>query len=121
VDLLPGLARPFRVALFDELVDATVFDERSGRQPHLQPTMQRSGAQAARPAGPRAGLMAKILVTGGSGYFGSVLVDQALARGDEVRVFDLNPPGKHAGEVDFVPGDVRDRDAVRRACAGVEA
>ena len=37
--------------------------------------------------------MAKtVLVTGGSGYFGSILVDRALARGDRVRVLDLNPP-----------------------------
>jgi nucleoside-diphosphate-sugar epimerase len=65
--------------------------------------------------------MARVLVTGGSGYFGSVVVDQALARGDDVRVFDLNPPGEHAGDVEFVQGDVRSRDDVRRACAGVDA
>jgi len=58
-----------------------------------------------------------ILITGGSGYFGSVLSDAALARGDQVRVFDLNPP---AGDVDFVQGDVRDRDAVAKACEGVD-
>ena len=62
-----------------------------------------------------------VLVTGGSGYFGSVLVDQALARGDRVRILDLNPPGEHPGDVEFVQGDVRDRDVVREACAGVDA
>ncbi|HEY3725051.1 MAG TPA: NAD-dependent epimerase/dehydratase family protein [Acidimicrobiia bacterium] len=62
-----------------------------------------------------------ILITGGSGYFGSVLADQALARGESVRIFDLNPPGETAGEVDFVQGDVRDRDALARACRGVDA
>jgi nucleoside-diphosphate-sugar epimerase len=65
--------------------------------------------------------MAKLLVTGGSGYFGSVLVDQALARGDEVRILDLNPAGEHTGDVEFVPGDIRDRDVVRRACVGIDA
>ena len=37
-------------------------------------------------------LMARtVLVTGGSGYFGSILVDRCLAQGDDVRVLDLNP------------------------------
>ena len=62
-----------------------------------------------------------VLITGGSGYFGSVLADEALARGESVRIFDLNPPGETAGEVDFVEGDVRDRDALARACRGVDA
>ena len=62
--------------------------------------------------------MTTVLVTGGSGYFGSVLSDLALARGDEVRVFDLNPPA--SGDVEFVQGDVRDRDALRKACDGAD-
>ena len=62
-----------------------------------------------------------VLVTGGSGYFGSILVDDALARGDTVRVLDLNPPSDElAPRVDFVRGDVRDRAAVRAACEGVD-
>ena len=62
-----------------------------------------------------------VLVTGGSGYFGSVVVEAASARGDRVRVFDLNPPASlSGGAVDYVAGDVRDRDAVRQACAGVD-
>jgi nucleoside-diphosphate-sugar epimerase len=62
----------------------------------------------------------RVLITGGSGYFGSVLSEMALARGDQVRVFDLNPPATHAGEIEFHEGDVRDRDAVARACDGVD-
>ena len=62
-----------------------------------------------------------LLVTGGSGYFGSVLVDQVLARGDRVRIFDLNPPAETNPQVDFVQGDVRDRAAVRAACDGIDA
>jgi nucleoside-diphosphate-sugar epimerase len=62
-----------------------------------------------------------ILITGGSGYFGSVLAEQALARGDQVRIFDLNTPGELSGPVDFVEGDVRDRAALRAACEGVDA
>jgi len=61
-----------------------------------------------------------VLVTGGSGYFGTAVVDAVIARGDRVRVFDLNPPGTHDGTVDYVPGDVRDRSALRAACEGVD-
>jgi nucleoside-diphosphate-sugar epimerase len=62
-----------------------------------------------------------VLVTGGSGYFGGVLVARALAAGQRVRVFDLNPPDPAVGEgVDYVQGDVRDRDTVRAACDGVD-
>jgi nucleoside-diphosphate-sugar epimerase len=64
-----------------------------------------------------------VLVTGGSGYFGSILVADALARGDDVRVFDLNPPGDELAGADrltYVQGDVRDRDALRQACDGVD-
>lgn len=62
-----------------------------------------------------------VLITGGSGYFGSVLADQALARGERVRIFDLNAPGESSADVEFVQGDVRDRDAVARACTGIDA
>jgi nucleoside-diphosphate-sugar epimerase len=62
-----------------------------------------------------------VLVTGGSGYFGSILVAEARARGDDVRVFDLNPPADdQRDQVTFVPGDVRDRDVLRGACEGVD-
>jgi nucleoside-diphosphate-sugar epimerase len=61
-----------------------------------------------------------VLVTGGSGYFGTVLAGEALARGDVVRIFDLNPPGPTLAGADFVAGDVRDRAAVRDACDGVD-
>jgi nucleoside-diphosphate-sugar epimerase len=61
-----------------------------------------------------------ILVTGGSGYFGTVLAELALGRGDTVRIFDLNSPGPTLARAEFVAGDVRDRDAVRGACTGVD-
>ena len=63
----------------------------------------------------------KLLVTGGSGYFGAVLTDLALARGDQVRIFDVNPPAPRDGSVEYVAGDVRDRDALRTACEGIDA
>ena len=60
-----------------------------------------------------------ILVTGGSGYFGDLLVQQALAAGDQVRIFDLEPPVEPNG-AEVVIGDVRDRAAVQAACDGVD-
>jgi nucleoside-diphosphate-sugar epimerase len=58
------------------------------------------------------------IVTGGSGYFGSRLVERLLARGWRCRVFDINDPGDRPDGVEFHRGDVRDLDAVRRASAG---
>ena len=63
---------------------------------------------------------ARALVTGGSGYFGSLLVRRLLERGYTARVFDLNDAADRPPEVELVRGDVRDPAAVRRACAGVD-
>lgn len=60
-----------------------------------------------------------VLVTGGSGYFGDLLVRAALDRGDGVRILDLEPPDEDL-DAEFVRADVRDRDAVRAACEGVD-
>jgi nucleoside-diphosphate-sugar epimerase len=60
-----------------------------------------------------------VLVTGGSGYFGSILAGMAVERGDRVRVFDLNPPAPRPG-IEYIPGDVRDRAAVTAACRGAD-
>jgi nucleoside-diphosphate-sugar epimerase len=59
------------------------------------------------------------LVTGGSGYFGSLLSDIALARGDQVRIFDIEPPVDPT-EAEVVVGDVRDRTALAEACDGID-
>lgn len=73
------------------------------------------------------------LVTGGGGFIGSYIVDELLLRGYPVRVFDalepqvhgdLQPQGQRpdylARDVDFVVGDVRDRNAVVKALDGVD-
>ena len=59
------------------------------------------------------------LVTGGSGYFGCLLVRQLRGRGYRVRVFDLVDTPDRPSDVDFVRGDIRDAKAVREACRGV--
>ena len=58
------------------------------------------------------------LVTGGSGYFGSLLVDQLRQKGERVRVLDLNEPDEGPDDVEFHRGDIRDAAACRQACAG---
>jgi nucleoside-diphosphate-sugar epimerase len=58
------------------------------------------------------------VVTGGSGYFGSRLVERLRARGYRCRVFDINDPDDRAGDVEFHRGDVRDYAAVRKASEG---
>jgi nucleoside-diphosphate-sugar epimerase len=63
----------------------------------------------------------KALVTGGGGFLGRYIVEQLLARGDEVRVFCR-------GEYDFLRelpidyrrGDVRNEEEVDRACEGID-
>ena len=60
------------------------------------------------------------LVTGGSGYFGSLLARILLARGESVRVLDLHDADDRPDEVEFQQGDVRSLDFCRRACAGMD-
>jgi len=59
------------------------------------------------------------LVTGGSGYFGDLLVSKLLEHDYKVRVFDLLDVDDRKPGVEFVQGDIRDLDAVKRACEGV--
>lgn len=70
----------------------------------------------------------KVLVTGGAGFVGSHTVDALLRAGHAVRVFDNLTEQVHAGgrpeylarDMEFIEGDMRDFDAVRRAVAGMD-
>ncbi len=70
--------------------------------------------------------MAEYLVTGGAGFIGSHIVDELLARGDEVRVLDNLATGKRENlahclkRIDFIEGDIRDLETCLRACAGID-
>lgn len=65
----------------------------------------------------------KVLVTGASGFIGSRLVARLLAEGEDVRVVILPDelPDLTAGldGAEIVRGDIRDRDAMKKAASGV--
>ncbi len=64
----------------------------------------------------------KVLVTGGSGFVGSYVVERLLERGYEVRSLGRSPQPKMAEHgVDVCCGDLVDAGAVTSACNGVDA
>jgi UDP-glucose 4-epimerase len=64
----------------------------------------------------------RVLVTGGSGFVGSHVVDRLLAHGHEPRILDLARSRHHPpAHVDIVVGDLLDPAAVRRAMQGCQA
>lgn len=70
----------------------------------------------------------KALVTGGAGFIGSHIADRLLERGYHVRIVDslqprVHPKGKPSWvrpEFEFIQGDVRDKDVMKKAMEGVE-
>lgn len=60
------------------------------------------------------------LVTGGNGYFGQLVVDRLVARGDRVRLLDIDVTGAARPGVELVAADIRDATAVRDAVDGVD-
>lgn len=70
-----------------------------------------------------------ILITGGAGFIGSHLADELLENGYRVRVLDSldpqvhgetqGPPDYLSAEVEFIRGDVRDRDVLTEVLKGV--
>ena len=60
------------------------------------------------------------LVAGGSGYFGSLLVDRLVAEGHDVRIFDLLESSERRSDTTFFRGDIRLPHQVRPALEGVD-
>lgn len=72
-------------------------------------------------------MSAKVLVTGGAGYIGSVLTRQLLEKGYHVRVLDSLMYGGEPiidmfnyRNFEFVKGDVRNREDVEKAVEGMD-
>ena len=69
----------------------------------------------------------KYLVTGGSGFIGSAIVRRLVKEGHGVRVLDNDIRGASerlkdvANEIEIVQADVRDAEAVQKACKGVDS
>ena len=65
-----------------------------------------------------------VAVIGGAGFIGSNLVDELMAQNFEVTVYDNLSAGKlenvarfkNHPKFEFIKGDIRDRDTVRRVC-----
>jgi UDP-glucose 4-epimerase len=64
----------------------------------------------------------RVLVTGGSGFIGSHVVDKLRARGHEPVIYDLRPsPWHERGSVETVLGSITDREALERALHSCDA
>lgn len=63
----------------------------------------------------------KVLVTGGSGFIGTHLVERLLERGSHVVILDLRPSPVEHSHLRVVQGDLLDRGYLARAMSGVDA
>ena len=64
----------------------------------------------------------RTLVTGAGGFLGRYIVEQLIARGDQVRAFARGDyPALRQLGAEVVRGDVRDKEQVSSACQGIDA
>lgn len=61
----------------------------------------------------------KLLLTGGSGFIGTHLIEQLLGENHEITIFDKRPSASYPHLV--VLGDVRDAEALEKVAAGKDA
>ena len=60
-----------------------------------------------------------VLVTGGTGFIGSHVVDRLVARGIRVRIFDMILPQRH--DVEYYQGSLLELEQLRMGMMGVDA
>lgn len=60
------------------------------------------------------------LVTGGSGFLGNLIARRLLARGERVKILDIWEDASRPRDIEYIHCDIRDREGVRRAMAGVD-
>lgn len=60
----------------------------------------------------------RILVTGGSGFIGSHVVDKLIDSGNSVSIFDVETPLRK--DVKFVKGNIMSLDALKKAMKGID-
>ncbi len=63
----------------------------------------------------------KVLVFGGAGFLGSYVVDELIARGHDVTVYDLKPSPYTNGDATIIVGDIMDVESVKAAVVGQDA
>lgn len=68
-----------------------------------------------------------VLLTGGSGFLGQAIVRELLdgdspVKAGKIRIFDLKPPAVDPlpAHVEYIQGDVRDPEAMKAACSGID-
>jgi 3beta-hydroxy-delta5-steroid dehydrogenase/steroid delta-isomerase len=83
----------------------------------LDPSFMRSLEEDARSEASELGYC---LVTGGAGYLGRNIAFELIRRGAFVRIFDREEIDFSHDRLDFVCGDIRNLDDVRKACEGIE-
>ncbi|MFC1481844.1 NAD-dependent epimerase/dehydratase family protein [Candidatus Neomarinimicrobiota bacterium] len=60
-----------------------------------------------------------VLVTGGSGYFGSLMLRKLHEKGESCRNFDIIPPQERLVDEEFQQGDIRNPEDIVHACRGI--